>query len=114
MSSLTLNETKSEAAWLGIAKRSKEMPTDCNWINLVNDKLKLLGLYNNYDQRLVNEYNFINTIKSIKDSLNMWNTRGLTLAGKITLFKSVGLSKILYISTVTKIPEQYVDELNSI
>ena len=53
-SSLNLNKTKSEAAWLGIAKHSKEMPIECTWINLVNDKLKLLGLYYNYDQRLVN------------------------------------------------------------
>ena len=97
-SPLNLNGTKSEAAWLGIARHSKEqgkeMPIEWNWINLVNDKIKLLGLYYNYDQRLVNEYNFINTIKSIKDSLYVWNTRGLTLTGKITPFKSMGLSKI--------------------
>ena len=92
---LNLNETKSEAVWLGIAKHSKEMLTDCNWIHLVNDKLKLLRLYYSYDQRLINEYNFFNTIKSTKDRLNVWNTRGLTFAGNITLFKSIELSKIL-------------------
>ena len=88
-SSLNINEAKSEAAWLGIAKHSKEMLIYCNWTNLVNDDLKLLGLYYSYDQRLVNEYNFIYTIKSIKDSLNVWNTRRLILTGKLTLLKSM-------------------------
>ena len=90
------------------------MLIDCNWINLINDKLQLLGLYHSYDQRLANEYNFINTVKSIKDSLNVSNTKGLTLPDKITQFKSKGLSKILYISTMNKIAQEYVDELNAI
>ena len=81
-SSLTLNETKSEVARSGIAKHSKEMPIDCNWISLVNDKFKLFGLYDSYHQGLENEYNFINTIKSIKDSLNVWNTRELPLLAR--------------------------------
>ena len=77
-SSLNLNEIKSDCL-LGIAKHNKEMPIDCNWKVLVHNKLKFLGLYYNYGQRLVNEYNFIN---------------------------SMGLSKILYISTMVKIPQQ--------
>ena len=46
----------------------------------------------------------------------MWNTRRLTLAGKIILFflKSMGLSKIMYISTIANILQQYVEELDTI
>ena len=46
-SSSKLNLEKSEACWIGRAK-----PIDCNWINLCNDKIRTLGVYNSYDTDL--------------------------------------------------------------
>ena len=51
-SSLKLNLEKSEACWIGKAKGREDKPIDCNWINLCNDKIRILGVYNSYDTDL--------------------------------------------------------------
>ena len=40
--------------------------------------------------------------------------RGLTLAGRILIFKSMALSKIVYTSTMVSPPKHFIDLLNSI
>ena len=57
-SSLKLNLEKSEACWIGKAKGREDKPIDCNWINLCNDKIRILDVYNSYDTDLENIYNF--------------------------------------------------------
>ena len=42
----------------------------------------------------------------------MWNFRELTLAGKIQIFKSLALSKAVYIGTMTSPSRQFLDQLN--
>ena len=56
---LKLNLEKSEACWIGKAKVREDKPFDCNWINLYNDKIRILGVYNSYDTDLENSYNLI-------------------------------------------------------
>ena len=57
-SSLKLNLEKSEACWTGKAKGREDKPIDCNWINFYNDKIRILGVYNSYNNDLENSYNF--------------------------------------------------------
>ena len=57
-SSLKLNLEKSEACWIGKAKGRENKPIDGNWINLYNDKIRILGVYNSYDTDSENSYNF--------------------------------------------------------
>ena len=57
-SSLKLNLEKSEACWIRKAKGREDKPIDCNWINLCNDKIRILGVCNSYDTDLENIYNF--------------------------------------------------------
>ena len=57
-SSLKLNLEKSEACWIGKTKGREDKPIDCNWINLRNDKIRILDVYNSYDTDLENIYNF--------------------------------------------------------
>ena len=42
----------------------------------------------------------------------MWHFRELTLAGKIQIFKSLALSKAVYIGSVTSPSQQFLDQLN--
>ena len=53
-SSLKLNLEKSEARWIGSAKGRPDKPANCNWIDLVCDKIRILGVYNSYDTDLAN------------------------------------------------------------
>ena len=52
-SSLKLNLEKSEACWTGKAKGREDKPIDSNWINLCNDKIRILGVYNCYDMSII-------------------------------------------------------------
>ena len=54
-SSLRLNEEKSEASWIGSNKSNTSKPLSCKWVNLQNDKIKILGCYSSYCKELVRE-----------------------------------------------------------
>ena len=113
-SSLKLNLERSEACWIGKAKGREDKPIDCHWINLYNDKIRILGVYNSYDTDLENSYNLFSVISKIKDCLKCWEGRGLTIAGRIQIFKTLAISKTLYISTMRNPPTQFLNLLNSI
>ena len=109
-----LNLEKSEACWIGKAKSREDKPIDCNWINLYNDKTRILGVYNSYDTDLENSYNIFSVISKIKDCLKCWKSRGLTIAGRIQIFKTLAVSKTLYISTMRNPPTHFLNLFNSI
>ena len=79
-SSLKLNLDKCQACWIGSAKSKLDTLIDCNWVNIEKDKILTLGIFNSYDQSLADKYNFLNLITSMRDILNIWKYRGLTLA----------------------------------
>ena len=47
-SSLRSNEEKSDASWIGSNKSNTSKPLPCKWVNLKNDKIKILGCYSSY------------------------------------------------------------------
>ena len=104
-------EEKSEASWIGSNKSNTSKPLPCKWVNLKNDKIKILGCYSSYCKDLSEKYKFLKVINKLKTCLHVWKSRGLTLAGKILIFKTTVLSKILYIATM-KVPSKLIlDEL---
>ena len=60
------------------------------------DKIVVSGTYCSYDLLLVEKYNLLNLVSAVNEYINMWGCRGLTLAGRILIFKSLALSKVLY------------------
>ena len=99
-SSLKLSVEKCQACWIGSAKGTQDAPINCNWVNLVDDKVLTLGVHMSYDVTLAEKCNFLNLITSMKKVLRIWGSRGLTLAGRIQIFKSTALSKMIYFSTM--------------
>ena len=59
-SSLKLNLQKSEACWIGASRFNTNTSTNCIWVNLVNDKIRILGTYISYNKQLADQYNFVN------------------------------------------------------
>ena len=113
-SSLRLNEEKSEASWIGSNKSNTSKPLSCKWVNLKNDKIKILGCYSSYCKDLSEKYNFLEVINKLKTCLHVWKSKRLTLAGKILIFKTMALSKILYIATMKAPSKLILDELDVI
>ncbi len=46
-----------------------------------------------------------------KTILNIWSHRDLTLKGKITVIKSLALSRLLYASSMMYVPDTFVDKV---
>ena len=112
--SLRLNKEKSEASWIGSNKSNTSKPLSCKWVNLKNDKIKILGCYSSYCKDLSEKYNFLEVINNLKICLHVWKSRGLYTSRKNSYFKTMALSKILYIATI-KVPSKLIlDELDVI
>jgi len=58
--------------------------------------LKILGIYFTYDEKLRNKLNFDDILTSIKETLNKWKWRNLTLYGRIQIIKSFAIPKLIY------------------
>ena len=112
--SFKLNLEKSEACWIGDRTGSDERPINCKWVNIKCSAIRALGIFNSYDNDLEQKLNILDNIKTLNDVLKLWEFRGLTLAGRILVFKSLALTKLLYAFTM-KVPSKFViDQLNTL
>ena len=53
-------------------------------------------------------------LKSIKNTINMWKRRGLTLLGRIQLVKSFIISKVLRKTSLITVTDDLIKEVNSL
>ena len=53
-------------------------------------------------------------VKKITEVLNVWKCQKLCLLGKIIIFKSLAISKIVYISSIIPVPDYILTELSKI
>ena len=89
-----INIEKKLAAWLGNKAGSDDRICREYNLNWTNEPLNILGvtlsasLYNLWD------LNGTNKLKQIKLLLRTWKWRKLTLQGKITIIKTLALSKL--------------------
>ena len=90
------------------------MPISCKWVNLDSDAIRSLGIFNSYDTDLAEKLNFLDNLKCLTDVLNLWWARDLSLEGKILVFKSLALSKLLYYCTMKVPSKQLIKQLNII
>ena len=58
--------------------------------------------------------NFESILKSIRDLLNMWKWRGLTLLGRIQIVKSFIIPKVLSRAALIAVTEDLIKEINSL
>ena len=105
-SDLKPNYSKCEVAGIGVLKGAFWALCGLKLIDLTNNTIKILGLHFSYNEVLRNEKNFSDTIIKIENVLRVWRQRDLTLEGKITIIKTLAISKIVYnayLSTVTNL-----------
>ena len=55
-SSLKLSVEKCQACWIGGAKGTQDVPINCDWVNLVDDKVLTVGVDMSYDVTLAEKY----------------------------------------------------------
>ena len=81
-------------------------------VNLYEDTIKILGIHYSYNRQLENDENFKKYIAKIENVLKVWRARRLPLEGKITIFKSLALSKITHLALVKTVSSSIIDQLN--
>ena len=67
-----------------------------------------------YDVTLAEKCNFFNLVTSMKEVLRISGGRELTPDGRIQIFKSIALSKMVYLSAMLHPSKQILNQLNLI
>ena len=111
---LKANFSKCEIAGLGSLKGVLEAACILKSINLTTDTIKIVGVHFSDNVTLKVQNNFLDTVKSIQQVLCFWNSRMLSLDGKIIIFKTLVTSKIVYFTFLTVIPRSLIEELQKI
>ena len=107
---LRLNESKSEAIWLGKERDSNAKPLNLKWVK----GTKGLGIFFSYDNNEMKEKNFTKKLKELKTLLAIWGQRELTVLGRITVFKSLALSKVIYQCNNLTVPDDFIKQLTQV
>ena len=111
---LTPNLSKCEIARIGVLKGAKVAVCGRQFVDLVLDTIEILGTHFSYDEKLKEERSFCLIVANIQPVLKLWKLRNLTLEGKILIFKTLALSKIIFQEIVIPIPIYLVTELEKI
>ena len=113
-SGLKINNAKCEIAGIGVKKGVKMALCGMDCIDLTEDVIKILGIYFSYNKKLEQEKNFLNHIVKIQNILKLWKLRNLTIEGRIVVFKSLAISKLIHLALVTEIPTTTINLLTKI
>ena len=83
--------------------------------DLCKDTIRISGVHFLYIKTKQDENKVIgNKNKNSECSKTMWRVRSLTLEGKIIVFKTLAISKIVYLSIMIKIPAEIIVELEKL
>ena len=110
-SGLKANFIKCETAGLGSLKGVLEAVCGLKSINLTIHTIKILRVLKD---TLKVQNNFLDTVKTIQQVLCFWNSRMLSLEGRIIIFKTLAISEIVYLALLTVIPNSLIEELQKI
>ena len=113
-SDLNPNKSKCEIAGIGVLKVVSMELCEMESIDLTKNLVKILGIHFSYNKKIEDEENFIKLIKKIENVLKIWRIRNLTVQGKITIFKTLAISKVIHLALVTNVSQVIVDQLNKI
>ena len=108
---LKINYGKSEICGIGSKKGAIRTFANLHSVNLLNEAVKILGCHYSYNKELAEERNFVKIVTGVQKALNLWSMRGLSLLGKVQIFKALGISKIQYAASMAYVPKRVIQEL---
>ncbi len=100
---------KAKAKYLGKALTSDHYPHKLSWIKT---PLETLGIFitNNPEENL--KYNCKPKLSILRNTLNIWKHRTLSIKGKITIVNTLALSPLIYTSPLIETPPEILKETN--
>ena len=108
-SSLSINISKTKAMWIGAFKDNQHSLENIQFEN----SLTILGVDIAYSPNVFSSQ-LQRTLEKIRVQLNLWKARHLSLIGKIQIVKTFAFSQLLYLASLSKIPDYYIKEVNKL
>ena len=112
MSGLKINVDKIRALWIGSLRNSEETLCDEYPLDRSQEPLKALSIV--FSPLVFNiwDLNSQEVLLKVKNILNQWSRRKLTLIGRITTIKSLALSKFVHLFiSLLALPNEQIKEL---
>ena len=97
--------------WLGKNLHKKDKLFEFQW---PQGPVLALGTAFSYNFQLCEQENFSYKLIKIKKLFNVWSQRDLSLYGKITIAKTLGLTKLISTSACLHTPPYVVDAVNKL
>ena len=113
-SGLKMNKERTKVIWIGRKKHSKDKLQISEKLDWGKTDFKLLGITFNVDLNKIPEINLNPILENILTNINNWQARQLTPMGKITLLRTMMISKFIHIFSVLPISESFIQKLHSI
>ena len=113
-SGLKPNISKCDICGLGPLKGVEMAVCGMQSVDLTRDAIKILGVYFSYNINLLNQKNYCQAITNIHGILKLWRMRNLSIEGKIVVFKTLAISRLVYLALLTVIPDHITDEVTKI
>ena len=108
---LKVNIEKTNAMYIGSLKTCDYYPHGLSWIK---DCLKTLGVVFTHNPEDSYQHNFSPRISNMKNLFRIWKQRKLSFKGKVTIINSLGISPLVYISSIISTPQKVIHEVESI
>ena len=112
VSGMKLNVSKTECVLLG---KLKNRNVNTFGVKINTTCLKTLGVYIGHDKELCYRNNWIRCITDMEKLFESWKTRNLTLFGKCSVVNTLAISKLVYVASILKLPDQkeikYINKL---
>ena len=109
-SELKPNLTQCKIAGTGALKRA-QLGSKCIIYVMKLLKIQILTSYNN---TIKQESNFLKIVSNVQTVLELWRFRNLTLEGRIVIFKSLAISKIVFQALIAPVPSHIIKSLGTI
>ena len=106
--------TKCEIMGIGALKAVQVAVCGMKCIDLCNKAIKVLGTFFSYNSRIKEECNFLKIVSNVQSVLNLWRYRNITLEGRIVVFKSLAISKIIFQALIAPVPIHVIKALETI
>ena len=97
MSGLKMNIEKTKAIWIGAMSHSNFKLCENIKLDWEKGPFKILGVNFTANVHDIWKYNYKDVLGNVEKVLNSWRNRKLTLFGKVTIIKSLALSKFVHL-----------------
>ena len=108
---LKLNKEKTEAIQLGKVTCFIKNKFAIKW---VKGPIKVIGIWVGKDKEVLYDKNITAKIEKLKKLLNMWQSRNLTIKGKITILKTLAMPQLLYPFTSLHVNQKDIDAVDKL